>query len=54
VVLQSDILASLDTVLAAPVKVKAASSIMRRLNPDIDVEGTKYSVAVQEMAAVTP
>ena len=51
IVLQSDLLAPLETVVAAPVAPEPASAVAK-LNPAIEILGKNYRVIMQEMAGV--
>jgi toxin CcdB len=51
IVLQSDLLEPLDTVVAAPAAVESAAAIAK-LNPTIEVLGKRHRIIMQELAGV--
>lgn len=54
VVLQSDLLDSLDNFVVAPLRIKQDQSVipMLRLNPLVSIDGQEYHVRVQDIATV--
>lgn len=52
IVLQSDLLSPLVTVVVAPVILERTSSSISKLNPLIAIDGKKFRVSVQDMAGV--
>jgi toxin CcdB len=52
VVLQSDLLAGLDTVVVAPLESAASGSHADRLNPPVVVDGESFVIVTQEAVAV--
>ena len=52
VVLQSDILSGLGTVIVAPLVLLKSAPPISRLNPLIDLQGKRYSVTMQDMAGI--
>jgi toxin CcdB len=53
VVLQSDLLArTLDTVVVAPLERADSDTFADRLNPQVDIDGTRFVVVTQEVVTV--
>lgn len=52
IVLQSDLLHPVETVIVAPVVAEKASSSISKLNPALTVDGKRYRVIMQELAGV--
>lgn len=52
VVLQSDLLEPLETVIVAPVVAERSSAAIGKLNPAITFDTKRYRVVMQEMAGV--
>ena len=51
-VVQADLLTSLATVMVAPVIALAPAETIRRLSPEIEIDGTRFTVSMPEMAAI--
>lgn len=52
IILQSDLLSSVATVLVAPLVKGQGHSRIAKLNPIVEVDGKPYAALVQEMAAL--
>lgn len=52
VVLQSDLLVPLETVIVAPLVPEKASSMITKLNPAVVLQGRRYRLVMQELAGV--
>ena len=52
IVLQSDLLMPLETVVVAPVVPERAASIISKLNPALTMDGKPHRVLIQELAGV--
>lgn len=52
IVLQSDLLQPLETVVVAPVVPETPSSSVAKLNPVLTIDGKRYRVLMQELAGV--
>lgn len=53
VVLQSDLLGPLETVVVAPAVPERASVMISRLNPEVNISGKSYRVSMPDLAGVT-
>lgn len=51
-VLQSDLLSPLDTVIVAPVSPERSANTIEKLNPVVMVEGKRHRVSMIELAGV--
>lgn len=52
VVLQSDILSTLVTVIVAPLVPLASTVAIARLNPAIELQGKSYCITMQDLAGI--
>lgn len=52
VVLQSDILSTLVTVIVAPLVPLASNVAIARLNPAIELQGKSYCITMQDLAGI--
>ncbi len=52
IVLQSDILSPMNTVIVAPVSLERPANSLAKLNPALIIEGKRYRVSMLEMAGI--